>query len=516
MATPIPPNRARFTLEEVLSATGGRVLRAPAEATDAAVSDAAGPVQAVSCVVTDTRSLVAGALFVALRGERFDGHDFLSQAIAGGASLLLIDEVAAAASTARWPIDVVVVRDTLVALGDLAAWHCERWGGQIVGVGGSAGKTTTKGVSARLLEALAPGAVWATPGNLNNRIGVPMTLLALAEQHRIAVIEMGTNQPGEMAELSRIVRPDAALLTLIDLEHTEGLGDLDGVEREEAGLFEHLRPTGVAIGYRGDERVARQLELRSVGVRRLAYDLAPGAYAELLERHTEPSGETRLRVRLGERELTVESRLLGRAGALAVLGGLCACEALFPGRIDGPLASRALSDAGEPGRSQLLRLRGELLVLDDTYNSNPASVENSLATGSELAQSTGGRLWLVLGAMLELGSLSQAAHEHLGDACRASGAVALWGIAGDAQYLVRRAQERGLEAYFHADVSGVAEALVPRLAAGDVVVVKASRGVRAERVVAELVERIGLATPVSATSQAQGRPDAGQAPGRLE
>ncbi len=497
MATPIPENGASFRLAEVLEATGGRLVRRGA-------TEASG-------VTTDSRASARGKLFVALVGERFDGHEFTEQVAEAGAHVLLVERLPAAGPDAfsRVPGEgpsVVLVEDTLRALGDLARFHRRRWAGRVIAIGGSAGKTTTKNVVARLLTAAAPGAVLATPGNLNNRIGVPMTMFGLGAEHRLAVLELGTNQRGEMAELGRIVEADVALLTLIDLEHTEGLGDLDGVEREEGALFQALGRDGVAIGFLGDERVARQLA--AAPGPRVGYATADEtAFAWLISRRTTDRGTSELEVRVAGRSLSIESGLVGGPGALAVLAGLSVAETLFPGHLTSQAVSLALRGVGEPGRSTLFRFASGIVVLDDTYNSNPASVESSIETGRELSQQSQGRLWLVLGAMLELGKLSAAAHRHMGELAARSGAQGLLGVSGDARLAVEAAAGLGMAAEFFSDAAEVAAVLAPRLVSGDVVVVKASRGVRAERVVADLRARIGEERLSPARSQDPDRPD---------
>lgn len=488
MATPIPQNRAPFTLDEITEATSGRVL-------------SLGPGSA-SGVATDTRESLENKVFVALRGERFDGHRFLDQAIGQGASVLVVEEDPAVLRLleATTSVSVVLVEDTLRALGDLALAHRVRWGKRVVAIGGSAGKTTTRSVVTHLLEPLLPGRVLSTHGNLNNRIGVPMMLFGLEESHELAVLELGTNQRGEMAELSRITRPDVALLTLIDLEHTDGLGDLDGVEQEEAALFTGLSASsGVALGWGDDPRVARQLDLARVA-RRLSYQLAGEGFATLRARRLSPEGRSELQVEVGGRSLSLSTSLLGRPGVLALLAGLSVVEALLPGRLDEETSTRALENVGEPGRGQLLALSTGVWVLDDTYNANPASVESSIETGRELVAMTGGRLFLVLGEMLELGRLSRESHEIMGEWAASSGARLFVGIQGDARFAVERARSLGQEAEFVEDAKGAALRFSRSLVAGDVVVVKGSRGVRSEQVVLELVANAGRAPQVSATS----------------
>ncbi|NOY89707.1 MAG: UDP-N-acetylmuramoyl-tripeptide--D-alanyl-D-alanine ligase, partial [Deltaproteobacteria bacterium] len=213
MATELPRCRARFLLSEIARVTGGQLVGEDLE---------------VRGVATDTRGMPEGALFVALRGPRFDGHRFVSEALEAGASAALVQDESALAPGQR----AVLVADTLRALGDVAAFHRRRMDVQVVAITGSAGKTSTKEL---LADALAAGGrdVLRTRGNLNNRIGLPLTLLALEPRHEIAVIEMGTSEPGEIARLTEIARPDVGVLTLVAAAHTEGLGSLEAVAAEK-------------------------------------------------------------------------------------------------------------------------------------------------------------------------------------------------------------------------------------------------------------------------------------------
>lgn len=469
MSTPIPHNHAPFMVGEVIAATSGSVIRMTAD-------------QSVG-VGTDTRQDLRGALFVALSGDQFDGHDFLGQAVSAGARVLVVARGRGAGAPPG--VTVIEVDDTLVALGELGRAHRLRWPGRVIAVAGSAGKTTTRSVISRLLGALFPGEVHATVGNLNNRIGVPLTLLGLEAAHRFAVVEVGTNLPGEVATLARIVAADLAVLTLIDLEHTEGLGDLAGVAREEGAIFELLGETGVAVG-NVDDPLVRERLLAHPGPRR-GYGERGDADLTIRERRLISPSKTRLRLATQTRSWTVESPLFGTPGALSVAAAALVCEELAPGRLETSHFDSALDTGAEPGRNAVRMLKGNRVLLDDTYNSNPASARQAIRTGQELAELTGGRLWLVLGEMRELGRLSPSEHRALGDVAARSGASGLFAIGGETEPLVEAALAGGLRSWAQADADGVAERLLPMLGPSDVVVVKASRGVRAERVVHRLL-----------------------------
>jgi len=475
MASLIPHNRAAFSLSQVATLCAGTLLGADAECVG---------------VTTDTRAELRGQLFVALRGERFDGHDFAQQALEQGAAGVLIERALPGLGGA------VVVNSTLSALGALAAAHRQRWAKRVVGVAGSAGKTTTRSAITALLSALHPGAVHFASGNLNNLIGVPLVLLGLNPEHSIGVVEIGTNAPGEVRALSAMATPDLAVLTLIGIEHSEGLGDLDGIEREEGEIWSGLGPEGLAIANADDERVQRTLQTIN-HKRTLSYGYAADANYRLRSRTPNALGGSRLelerRTSFAQDAIAVETSLLGEAGAYATLAALAVGEWLSQAALDPARVSSALSSAGEPGRLTPVELADGTVVLDDTYNSNPASVKSSLATAREIARARSARLVLVIGEMRELGALAAEQHTEVGGWLAESGGALLVAVMGDAQRFVEPAKRAGLDAHFAENAELALELLLLRLQPKDVVLVKASRGVRAERLVRGLVDAKGRA-----------------------
>ncbi len=468
MATALPPNQASFTLGEIALATSGSL-------------GGASPDLRVAGVATDTRGDVRGRLFVALMGEHFDGHAYVEKAVRSGASAVLVER-----EVGDVGVPVVRVGSTLTALRDLAHAHRRRWGGTVVAVAGSAGKTTTKSAVAAVLSALHPGKVHHARGNLNNFVGVPLVLFGLAAEHLFSVVEIGTNAPGEVAALAACAAPNVGVLTLIALEHTQGLGDLDGIEREEAALYQALDPEGIAIGNGDDERVARELA-KSRARRRYRYGFAEGSEVRAASREPRGVGSQRVTVRGRFGELDVAVPLVGEAGAYAALAAVAVGEAVTGGALDARLVSRALAEAGERGRLEPHELDDGTVVLDDTYNANPASVLASVRAARELADSRRARLVLVIGEMRELGAVSEEEHARLGEALGASGARALVAVGGDAIHYVDAAGAGGVEAMFAEDALSGLELVRSRIEPGDVVLVKASRGVRAERIVQALL-----------------------------
>lgn len=467
-AAALPQNRARFTLAEVAAATGGAVVGA----------DGALVIEGVS---TDTRTLAPGGLFVALRGERFDGHDHVGAAFANGAKAVLVEDSSAPASG-----PAVRVPSTRRALGALGRAQRRRFGGRLVGVAGSAGKTTSKSAIASVLEALAPHAVHHAAGNFNNDIGVPLVLLGLEPSHRYAVVEIGTNAPGEVAELTALAEPDVGVLTLIAIEHAEGLGDLDGVEREEAALFDGMSPNGVAVGNGDDPRVRRRVE-GSPCRERMLYGTGAHNAIRLISQAPKGAFGQHLSVDARGERVELDVPLLGAAWTYAALAAIATESALTGRTPDGALLEAALARAGEPGRLVVHELADGTVVLDDAYNANPASVLSSVATASDLAARRSARLVLVIGEMRELGALSEREHRRVGDALAASGAARLFAVAGNAALYTEAAARRGIRVDFAETAEAALAPLKAELEPGDVVLVKASRGVRADRIVEGLI-----------------------------
>ncbi|HVU04898.1 MAG TPA: UDP-N-acetylmuramoyl-tripeptide--D-alanyl-D-alanine ligase [Polyangiaceae bacterium] len=484
MATPIPENVAPFTVQEIVTATAGTLRPGSTEGS-------------VAGVTTDSRTNVAGKLFVALVGETFDGHRFAGDAVRAGAAALLVRKGV--------PVDVppgvpvVEVADTLVGLGALARLHRKRWGGTVVGVAGSAGKTTTRSAVAAALEGVCPGEVHSVPGNLNNRIGVPMVLLTLTQASTVSVVEIGTNVRGEVKLLTAIALPNIGVLTLVDVEHAEGLGTIDSIEEEEGDLLRGLPKNGTAIANGDDERAARQLA-RAPCRKKLTYGTRGTADYRILRRESLGLGGSRIVLERprgrGRDTISLDAPLLGMPGALAIAAATAVADRVA-GR-NGALADR-LTQAfgsgklGEPGRLRPVLLSDRTVVLDDSYNANPASVRAAVATAREIADDRNARLVLVLGEMRELGTESALEHDAVGRDLGASGAAALIAVAGEAKRFATQAASSGVDATFAPDSEHAVELVLSRVKPGDVVLVKASRGVHAERVVEGLIRAKGRA-----------------------
>ncbi|MBI1948020.1 MAG: UDP-N-acetylmuramoyl-L-alanyl-D-glutamate--2,6-diaminopimelate ligase [Deltaproteobacteria bacterium] len=435
-------------------------------------------------VSTDSRAIEPGSLFVALKGESFDGHGFVKQAIVeGGALAAMVERGARATVVDQWPL--VIVDDTLRALQDLARAYLATLVAKKVALTGSNGKTTTKELIAAALRAgYGEPFVLATEGNLNNHIGVPLTALRAEPEHRALVFELGMNHLGEIAALCRIVRPEVGLITNIGTAHAGNVGGVEGVAQAKAELFEALPESGVAVVNADDPRCVREAQSKA-RCRQLAFGRAPWAEVRLLAARDLPQGGQELELSHASKTVEVTIPLDGRHNAVNAAGAVAVGVALGL-----PFADCALGLAGVRGAHGRLerRVRADgAWILDDTYNANPDSMEAALATMAELAGQR--RRVVALGEMRELGSYAEAAHRHIGAAAAQAGAALLLCCGEHGRLYGEGAMRAGLAAdrvLWAADSAALAPLARAQVHAGDVVLVKGSRGARMERVVEAL------------------------------
>lgn len=435
-------------------------------------------------VSIDSRTLPKGAIYLALKGERFDGHDFVpAAALAGaGAAIVAHDQLARVRTlVGRADYPLLVVADTLVALQQLGHAHRERLHKTVfVAVAGSNGKTTTKEMVASVLA--QRGRTYRTTGNLNNHIGVPLSLLRVDETHAYAVIETGMNHPGELLALGRILAPNHALITTIQPEHMEGLGSLENVARAEGEIFHTVKPNGTLI-FPADEPLALQVALpprtdtktlgfgerSDAGVRLTGYEIGEHTRAT----YVCALGELEVRLpQIGKHN----ALNAGAAVAVGVVLGLTV-EQIRHGLESTPLVDRRLR----------IHHTDKLLVLDDCYNANPGSMGAALEVLRVLGE--GKRKIAVVGDMLELGEHAPDAHRELGRDAVKAGVTLLVALGNFAKLVTDAAMAEGLspEAVAYAPASAPLLAwLRPRLQQGDVVLVKGSRGMKMERIVEAL------------------------------
>ena len=463
MATPISTNQAQFGRDEVISATGGTP---------------GGPAwERVRGVVTDSRAIEPGNLFVALRGERFDAHEFAADAAEAGATAVIVER----GTSLPAHVSAVEVEDTLHALGNLARAHRDAWNGKVVGITGSVGKTTTKDLTAAALQS-SGHRVLKTAGNLNNRIGVPMTLFRLDESVDTAVIEMGTSEPGEIARLAEIAAPDVAIVTRASLAHTEGLGSVEAVADEKVSLLHAIAHDGVAVAYGDDPPLKKRASV--VGAKRkLFYGRTAGNDVRVIDWDVAADG-TEARFQVRGQEVEIAMRLLGEGAVLNAAGALAIAFGL-----DSPLEDAARGIAGvapSPGRMQPRSGTGERLIIDDTYNANPASLEVALNTARAVAEGRQAPLVVVLGDMKELGAHSEDAHRKVGELISDAGVFLFVGCGEAMRKAVGTANPRGVDTLWFENASEC-EGLSERLPLNAVVLVKGSRSMEMERAVGPLL-----------------------------
>ena len=428
-------------------------------------------------VCTDSRAAQPGDLFFAIAGERFDGHAFLDDVAAKGAVAVVVDRKKV---PARLPAcAVLAVDDPRAALGRLAAAYRREFDLPIIAVGGSNGKTTTKELIASVLRQKRT-ALWSE-ASFNNDIGVPMTLLRLDRTHQAAVLEAGTNHPGELAPLVAMIRPKYGVLTNIGREHLEFFGDLAGVIREEGALAEGLPADGKLL-VNGDDEATDQI-VRRTAAKVVRVGLKEGNDWRARGIRLDKNGVT-FRVEAPDAAFSGEYRihLLGRHQVINALFAVAVSEELGLGR---PAARDGLAGC-QPAKMRLqLQEAGGVRVLDDAYNANADSMLAALETLCDLPLQ--GRRVAVLGDMNELGAHSEAAHAEVGRRAAELGIGQLFAVGKMAPVTARAARDAGLTRVMEfADVEAAVKAVKNFLKAGDVVLLKASRTSRLERIAATL------------------------------
>lgn len=452
-----------MTVGEVYRAIGGRSLRGDQDII-------------VNRVSTDTRQIRPGDLFFALRGERYDAHDFLDRAVAAGAAGLVVSrDVNVDAST-----PVIEVADTLAGLQALAAYNRRQYHVPVVGITGSSGKTTTKDMVAAVLETNFK--VLKTRGNRNNEIGLPLTLLDFSAEHGAAVVEMAMRAPGEIDALCLLARPTCAVISTIGVAHLEQLGSMENIARAKGEILDHIAPDGFAL-LPGDSPLVREQAKRCHG-RILYFGLEPGldVYARDLRREGDGSrftlvaGSERCEVRLPLPGLHNVKNALAAAGVGLMLG--LTAEQVIRG-----LSAVTLSGM----RTEIIQGEGFTLI-NDAYNANPESTCAALQTLEEVAGDR--RRVAVLGDMFELGASAADGHRQCGAAAARHGVallIAVGEMAGETASAARQAGDYG-EIIICRDNAQALIELENRLLPDDVVLVKGSRGMRMEDIVRGLLK----------------------------
>jgi UDP-N-acetylmuramoyl-tripeptide--D-alanyl-D-alanine ligase len=456
-----------LTLAEAAMGAGA-LLEAPESVPNAGALEATG-------YSIDSRTVGAGELFFAVRGERLDGHDFVAQAFEHGAVAAVVSRARAATlPDAALSHPLVIADDPLLALQALATHVRRQWGRRVVAITGSAGKTTTKEAVAAALGAKFH--VLKSQGNLNNGFGLPLQLLRLLPEHEIAVVEMGMNHSGEIAALARIASPDWGVITNIGTAHIENFAEGQaGIARAKFELIAALPANGVAFLNCDDAYAAQFGRDFPGGV--VYFGSGPCADPQILTA-TENLNGLHVTFRAGEREASFTLNMLGAHNALNALAGIAvALEAGVD--LDAAIAALGSLAAGDK-RGQVMEIAGAT-ILNDSYNSNPEALRSMIRTLA--SRPAVGRRILVAGEMLEMGEHGPALHAACGRAAAEAGLDLVAAVKGNAEHLAAAAAAGGVASLFLHDADAAGHWLAQNLRAGDVVLVKGSRGVHLERAI---------------------------------
>jgi UDP-N-acetylmuramoyl-tripeptide--D-alanyl-D-alanine ligase len=447
------------TAEEVAEICGGRVRGEPQGIR-------------VSGVATDSREINPGELFIALTGEQHDGHEFLAAARDAGAAAAVVSRP----DEAPQGLPLIVVADTLEALGAIAGAHRAAMQARVVAITGSTGKTSTKDMLGRIVQSVGASVVAA--GTQNNEIGVPLTLLRLRSEHRFCVVELAMRGEGEIDYLAAIARPDVGVITNIGQSHVGRLGSREAIAQAKAEVLAHIASGGAAVLNADDFFFSVFSAMASSEV--ISFGTNPAA--QYRAEQIEDGGIDAVRFRLVSPEgaVDVAMNVPGRHNVLNALAAAAAAGAL--GVSVENVAAALDGYEGSPMRMQRVEGRHGSLIINDAYNASPDSVEAAL----EVLSSTAGRKLFVFGDMLEMGPEAEEAHREIGRRIAAAGVERLVAVGELSHLAAAEAEALGLQVDVVADAVEVAQLLGPELRQGDVLLVKGSRGMALERVVEAL------------------------------
>lgn len=455
---------------EILAATGGKIVR---DGEHARFGE----------IVTDSTKVKKGSVFVALKGERHDGHRFVGDAVRRGARCAVVHRAVPVAGLAK--MTMIRVDDTLKALGDLAHYRRERLAPKVLAITGSNGKTTTKEMVAAILEQASIGGkslrgkILKTEGNFNNLVGLPLTLLRLRKRHRLAVVELGTNHPGEIDRLAKIADPDMGIITSVGAAHLEGLNSLAGVAREKGSLYQNVRRGGV-IAVNVDDPWVKKLGAKFAG-KKLTY----GKDGQLRATSARLRGRgTDVVFQAGRQRCRVHLNYLGQHNIANALG---AAALTLGAGVKLSAVKRGLERARPFSMRMQIEAWNGVGVINDTYNANPASMRAALRTLAEI-RARGAKI-AVLGDMFELGKHSGKEHRRLGGEAALAGLDALFLLGREAKQVRRGAVGGGMRAeqiVIGRDHADLARRLGERVKKGDWLLFKGSRGMQMEKVLRQL------------------------------
>lgn len=438
-------------------------------------------------ISTDSRTIKPGELFIALKGPNYNGHDFLTKAFEKEASAVVTTKEARSFGSRR----CLKVDDTLTALGNLAQWKMateKQYGLKVIGVTGTNGKTIVKEMLARILERKFE--TMADTGHRTNLVGLPQAIFDIRPEHEMAVLEMGTGNPGETARLTQIAQPDVGVITNIGPSHMDAFKSIDNLAREKNDLLLRMSPSGTAILNLDDPAVMQNASLFKGDCLTFGFDTK--ADVRVVGRPSWGLTGTKFRLGIDGKNVSICFPLLGRHNVVNALAA-AACATVFGANLDDIKKGLECMSPFQ-ARLELSSLTGPVYVLDDTYGSNPVSAHAAFTVLRSLGRGRG-RLVAALGDMLELGSHSRFEHDLLGRAAAASGIGVLAAVGPESRNLAKAAARAGISkdkvAWF-GDSAEAAEWLRGQVRPYDRVLVKGSRGMRMERVVERLVGDLGV------------------------
>lgn len=458
-----------LTLDDVLKATGGTLK-------------SKGPAIEFKGVCIDSRIVRPGEVFVAIKGAHFDGNNFVGDAVEKGAPAVIT------ASPAPVPggVSMVEVKDTVDALGDLASWWRNRFKAPCVAITGSNGKSTTKEMAAAI--ASCRGSVLKTEGNYNNLIGLPLTVFRWEKEHDVAVLEMGMNASGEIRRLTKVACPDIGLITNITAAHLEKLHSVEGVAQAKGELFEAMDSRSIAI-INDEDPWVKKLGAKFKG-RKITFGMQNTSDVKFLHMDSRGLDDTELAFGVGGREYKIKVPLPGTHNVMNALGAIAIGLAL--GIEVNEMLDRLAGFHPMAMRFERVQLSNGVCLVNDSYNANPQSMRAAFRTVG--AARRAGRFIAVLGDMLELGEQSAALHRETGAAAVESGVQVLFVFGSFAPEFSKGAQGKGMkktEVREYEDIAALEKAVEKEIRAGDVLLVKGSRGMRMERIVEYLKHNVG-------------------------
>ncbi len=465
----------RLALKETLDAVKGTLLTGT-------------PDVIFSGICTDSRQLKEGNLFVALKGDNYDGHDYCAKALElGAAGIIISDESKIDVSKIKNNGAVIKVTDTLEAIGDLAHYWRNKFLIPVIGLTGSSGKTTTKEIMAAIIGRQKN--ILKTEGNLNNLIGLPMTIFQLTNDHEVAILEMGTNTPGEIKRLTQIAAPDIGVITNIGPAHLAGFGSIEGVRKEKGDLFAHMNKNGIAVVNMDDENI--NVIVESWRGQRISFGMSPSA--DVCVKKIDKIGPKGMRFQLmiAGREYKAETKIAGMQSVVYnAMAAVAVAQAL--GIRHETILEGLASFQPVAGRMEIIKLKNGAYLINDSYNANPASTREALMTLKELKNNHNS--YAFLGDMLELGEEAREMHRKVGMLAAVTGVNTLF-LRGDfSDATAAGATEGGMSSDKVKYLSDIKSDLLPikeNLKKGDWILVKGSRRMKMEKIVEQICGDFG-------------------------